>query len=713
MSVAALCAVAVTSAAAHAAVHTNAATLGHAHELLVDGAFAEARHALVPLVGAKDKTFHNLDYALYMLAQAELLDGAPVDAAAHFSKVAQLGGRFAVAARWRACDAWARAGKKVEATACYRKYLPSANADGEVDAAPALFYLAAQKTGAEAVALYRRLATTQPLHPLAAVAEERMAALHAALTPADHIARAKLMTANRAWQQALDELAPLSLSLPSPGPSPSPAMSPALRDEADFVVGMTHFHMRHGYDIAAEKLLDVWSRLPGDERKAEALFHGARARSRADQDDLAIVGYHDVVDRFAHTRAAYEASFLIGWLEFNRGQWQKAIKGLSESLTRYSSTPFSDDARWYLALSHWFAGDLGEALNEFTKLSSSPKGGALYNGKAAYWRGRTLDALKRTDEAKVVWHQLANDYPFSYYAQLSRLQLAKLGDQVGILGDAPSPHTAPALGAIEPTVTRDPLIVRVDELLAADLAVDAGVELRRGESGVVKKWTAARAQPVLFDRDRPGEDFHRPHLFAEAHGGSALRLDPRSDDTVRAWWMEMYPRAYQGLVEKFAPTGKNPTYYLYTIMQKESAYDPHDVSYADAIGLLQMIPPTSRRVALKIDHPYTDDVLYTPAGNIQFGAWYIGHLLQKFRGQIALGAGSYNAGPKAMMKWIDKNGTRPLDEFVELCPYTQTREYMKKVLDIYARYVYLYDAKDELPSLTIKPAYLTDDGIDY
>ena len=55
-------------------------------------------------------------------------------------------------------------------------------------------------------------------------------------------------------------------------------------------------------------------------------------------------------------------------------------------------------------------------------------------------------------------------------------------------------------------------------------------------------------------------------------------------------------------------------------MQKESAYNPHDVSYADAIGLLQMIPPTSRRVGEKIDYPYTDDILYDPEGNIRFGA---------------------------------------------------------------------------------------------
>jgi soluble lytic murein transglycosylase-like protein len=89
--------------------------------------------------------------------------------------------------------------------------------------------------------------------------------------------------------------------------------------------------------------------------------------------------------------------------------------------------------------------------------------------------------------------------------------------------------------------------------------------------------------------------------------------------------------------------------------------------------------------------------------------------LKKFHGQIAIGAGSYNAGPRAMMKWLQRNkdgGDRPFDEFVELCPYTQTREYMKKALDIYARYVYLYEKEDYLPPDKVDTSPL-DDGIDY
>jgi soluble lytic murein transglycosylase len=415
------------------------------------------------------------------------------------------------------------------------------------------------------------------------------------------------------------------------------------------------------------------------------------------------------LSRYPRSKYSAEASFLIGWLDFNRGKYKEAIPELEETLKRYGTSAFQDDARWYLGFSRWLNGDVNGALGDFEKLAKMS--GALSGGKGAYWRGRALDSLKRTDEAKAVWRALVNEYPFSYYALQARARLKEKGVEVGQFGDGPK-GSAPPFEAIDVKLANDSLIMRVDELLLAGLTVEAGVELDRGDGDFVKRYGAARALPLLFDRYVRGDNFHRPHQLAESHCGSALRLDPNSDANARKWWEVVYPRAYRQYIEKYSSIGDNPPYYLYTIMQKESAYNPHDVSYADAIGLLQMIPPTSRRVALRIDSPYTDDVLYDPEGNIHFGAWYIGHLLAKFKGQIALGAGSYNAGPRAMMKWIKMHGTRPLDEFIELTPYTQTREYMKKVLDIYSRYLWLYEKQDYLPNLTVDAEYIEND-IDY
>jgi len=90
------------------------------------------------------------------------------------------------------------------------------------------------------------------------------------------------------------------------------------------------------------------------------------------------------------------------------------------------------------------------------------------------------------------------------------------------------------------------------------------------------------------------------------------------------------------------------------------------------------------------------------------GSWYIGHLLQKFKGQIPFGAGSFNSGPRPVMKWLDQYGDREIDEMVELVPYTQTREYMKKVTENYARYRYLYANEVYDQPLTVDKKYVVD-----
>jgi soluble lytic murein transglycosylase-like protein len=65
-----------------------------------------------------------------------------------------------------------------------------------------------------------------------------------------------------------------------------------------------------------------------------------------------------------------------------------------------------------------------------------------------------------------------------------------------------------------------------------------------------------------------------------------------------------------------------------------------------------------------------------------------------------------------LLRWVQKYGARPLDEFIEQNSYTQTREYMKKALDIYARYEWLYARRDYLPDEKIDAAYLHNE-IDY
>ncbi len=676
-----------------------AARLGAAHEAFRDGRYDAALKLALPL--ATDGRVRNTDYALYIAAQSAFFTGDFSRALELFGRLAgQKASRFAALAPWRAADSLWELGRAEASRAAYAKLLGKPGGDdavaryriGEAHAA-------AGKTGA-ALAAWRELALAIPAHPLADRALERARALDAApLTPRERITRAAALTSGRDWPRALEELNHVGDS--------EPADVLRLRD---FWTGNTLFKMRRQYGKAGELLLSVYEQMGS--LAPYALFHGARGLSRGDRDNEAIKWYREVVRRYPQSEWAAEAQFLSGWLEYNRGEFRACIPGLRGLLDRYANSKFADDALWYLGYAHYLLGEHDEALALLTRLAR--QGGELTGGKGRYWKARTLGALKRTDEATAELRELVGVYPLSWYAMLARTRLLEQGIVLGPFGDGASAGRgdAPAFAtAIDAKVAADPLIQRVDELTAAGMVVEAGVELERGERPFVAKYGAARALPVVFDRYRRAGNFNRPYALAEAYGGRALRLSPAGDEGkgARVWWEHAYPRAYREWVDKYAQLGKNPPLYLYAIMRKESGYDPHVASYADALGLMQMIPPTTIRVAAALGIPYTDDLLFDPEINVKVGSWYIGSLAHKFRLQIPIASGSYNGGPRPMMKWLDKYGDRPIDEFVELISFTQTREYMKKVTSIYARYLLLYAGEDYQQPLALDPKYLKND----
>ncbi|HTM22499.1 MAG TPA: transglycosylase SLT domain-containing protein, partial [Kofleriaceae bacterium] len=441
-----------------------------------------------------------------------------------------------------------------------------------------------------------------------------------------------------------------------------------------------------------------------------ALFHGARALSRADHDDEAIASYQKLVATRPASHWAPEAQYLSGWLLFNMGRYREALPHLKKMGARYPTSQWANDARWFLAFAHYRLGELALALPLFEALGHQAD--PLEGGKGRYWQARTLDQLGHGAEATPIYRALVSRHPFSWYALLARARLRERNLAVDPFGVAAGePARAPAGAAIaesvDETLARDPLMRAADELIGGGLPVEGALELRRGERAFLGRHPRPAALAILLDRYARARDWNRPWYLAITIGEEALDRPARGRG--RVWWQHAYPLAYHDLIEKHRALGGNPPYWLESIMRKESGYDPHDLSYADAYGLLQMIPPTTRRVARALGIPYTSDMLWDPESNIRTGSWYIGRLLAKFKGQAPIGAGAFNSGPGPWMKWLDQWGDRPMDEFIELVPYRQTREYAKKVTENYARYLYLYDDVAYDQPLTIDRAYAVDD----
>ena len=674
--------------------------LGQAYRAFSEGEYGRA----LALARSIDrKKVENGDYVAYIAAQSAYLTGDYSRALRELEALQKdRGSRFRDWAAWRAADCLWQLGRHEDARKAYAR-LVGRRGSPDGDAALARFRMAeadarAGKTSA-AVRALQELRMDHPGHMLDAVAAERLRQLGgaqaAALSPRQRIARAAHLRDAKKWDMAIAELRHVSDDEPE-----------AVLRERDFQIAMTLFKMRRQYQRASDILLRLYKEM-GD-RAAEALFHGARALSRVDRDADAIVWYQRVVAEYPRSRWAAEAQFLSGWLEFNMGNYERALPHLEETRRRFGSSRYAEEARWYIGFSYYLLGRHGEALPHFETLSR--KKDRLEAGQGHYWKARALDQLGREAEATREYRALVGRFPLSWYALLARARLAERGQSIDPFGDSPrDPGEATRVSsAVNEALARDPLIRKVDELIAAGLGVEAGEELRRGERAFIRRHPRHDSLAMALDRYRKAGNYNRPWMLSIVWGGARAH-DAPPKGPARVWWEHALPLAYRELVEKWRHLGDAPPYYFYSIMRKESGFDPHVHSYANAIGLVQMIPRTTRRVVQALGLTYTDDLLFDPELNIRTGSWYIGKLLRKFRGQIPLGAGSFNSGPRPVMRWIDKNGHRPIDEMVELVSYSQTRGYMKKVTEIYARYLYLYEGTIYEQPLTVNRDYLKDE----
>jgi soluble lytic murein transglycosylase len=129
---------------------------------------------------------------------------------------------------------------------------------------------------------------------------------------------------------------------------------------------------------------------------------------------------------------------------------------------------------------------------------------------------------------------------------------------------------------------------------------------------------------------------------------------------------------------------------LFAISREESAFLPKALSVADARGLMQVIPPTGSGLARRLGIKWKADTLFDPSANTRIGARYLAGLRTQFSTALPLAFAGYNAGPGAPKKWLEERPGWDFDLWVENIPYTETRNYVKRVLSSVFAYQVLY-----------------------
>ena len=126
------------------------------------------------------------------------------------------------------------------------------------------------------------------------------------------------------------------------------------------------------------------------------------------------------------------------------------------------------------------------------------------------------------------------------------------------------------------------------------------------------------------------------------------------------------PSAYDRLIQQTARAYGVDAALVKAVMHAESAFNPYATSRKGASGLMQLMPATAER--------YGVDDIYDPVQNVRAGVHYLKDLMQLFDNKYHLVVAADNAGENAVK------------EYKGVPPYTETRNYVKKVLRFKRRY---------------------------
>jgi soluble lytic murein transglycosylase len=149
----------------------------------------------------------------------------------------------------------------------------------------------------------------------------------------------------------------------------------------------------------------------------------------------------------------------------------------------------------------------------------------------------------------------------------------------------------------------------------------------------------------------------------------------------------VYPTPYMDIISTFGNIYKVPPELVLGITRQESAFVSSERSWADAFGLMQLIPEKAIELSKKYAIPYDEyNDLYNPEINLEMGTALLKDLREKFDGKFAQSVAAYNASEEAINTWQRERFNGNYVEFIEMIPYEETRNYIKLVFRNYITY---------------------------
>ncbi len=377
--------------------------------------------------------------------------------------------------------------------------------------------------------------------------------------------------------------------------------------------------------------------------------------------------------------------------------WERpddAIRALERALELYPDGDMREEAAWGILWDYYTAGHYTEALAWANRsLALIPRETTFRSaGRTLYWRGRILEHLGRREAANESFRQCMSEYPLTWYSGLAyarlHAHLAPLAERIFTEVVAQDGAPPGPLDQDRPlSVTTQPAFRRGLTFLRLGLNSPAVREFN-ALSGSIESGEAEAGDWLLAALWELAGQWQRSHNIPRRRRPEFANHYPKGHH--ERYWRIAYPRPYRSLARQAAGPAMVPEALIHAIMREESGFSPGVESWANAVGLMQLLVPTARDMSDKDDSAITRHSLKDPRLNVRLGARFLGQLYNSYGGRPALAAAGYNAGAGRMRSWLRERGDLEIDEFVERIPFAQTRGYTIRVMESLLRYRYLY-----------------------
>jgi soluble lytic murein transglycosylase len=397
------------------------------------------------------------------------------------------------------------------------------------------------------------------------------------------------------------------------------------------------------------------------------------ARNRDDSDEQTRIVKRMETD-YPQSQWLAEALFSSGNMYLLRRDYPRAVEYYSYLAANFPANKNASAAHWRAGWLFYRQGLYGDASRMFDEqIHAFPT--APETASALYWRGRLYESQDHQPaRAAANYQTVVRVYQHYFYAQMARQRLSAMGST--------EPVSAPELDhmkAPEIPVLADSFPEESPHLAKAKLLANAGLNdyiareiAADPDSG---SWSALAEAQIYSSY---GETYRAMRSLKRALPTAS---SAPIDSIPLAYWRILFPQPYWDIIKAESAKNNLDPYLVASLIRQESEFNPSAISYADAWGLMQLLPYVGKRLAREegLTHFQTFQLL-DPETNIKLGTRYLRETLDRFGGVTEYALASYNAGESRVADWQAAGPYSGMDEFVESIPFTQTREYVQAIL---------------------------------